>query len=63
MTVFELAKKYYPRLWGRERIEVLMAAGRLTEEQGAELLSPPSGLEDKEGDGQEEEECLDMTAG
>lgn len=33
MTVYELAKKYYPRLWDRERLEALLAAGRLTKEE------------------------------
>lgn len=33
MTPFELAKKYYPRLWNRERIEALYMAGKLTEEE------------------------------
>lgn len=30
MSVYELAKKYYPRLWGKERLEALVGAGRLT---------------------------------
>lgn len=33
MTVFEMAKKYYPRLWDIERIEALYRAGKLTEEE------------------------------
>ena len=37
MNVFELAQKYYPRLWSRERLETLVQAGRLTEEQVREL--------------------------
>lgn len=37
MNIFELAKKYYPRLWDKERIAVLVSAGRLTEEQAREL--------------------------
>lgn len=32
-TVFELAKKYYPKLWGTERIKALYEAGKLTEEE------------------------------
>lgn len=28
MSVYELAQKYYPRLWDRERLEALLAAGR-----------------------------------
>lgn len=30
MTVYELAQKYYPRLWSAERIDALVAAGKLT---------------------------------
>jgi len=30
MTVLELAKKYYPRLWPRERLEALVKAEKLT---------------------------------
>lgn len=33
MRVYELAKKYYPRLWDRERLEALVAAGRLTQKE------------------------------
>lgn len=38
MTVFELAKKYYPRLWDRQRIKTLVTAGRLTPAEADELL-------------------------
>jgi mannose-6-phosphate isomerase class I len=30
MTILELAKKYYPRLWGKERLAALVRAERLT---------------------------------
>ncbi len=33
MTVYELAQKYYPRLWNKERIDALYQAGKLTEEE------------------------------
>ena len=33
MTVYEMAQKYYPRLWPAERIEALYEAGKLTEEE------------------------------
>lgn len=33
MTVCEMAQKYYPRLWDRERLEALLAAGRLSQEE------------------------------
>ena len=39
MTVFEMAKKYYPRLWNKNRIDALYDAGKLTDEEYAELLS------------------------
>ena len=39
MTVFEMAKKYYPRLWGKNRIDALRDAGKLTDEEYAEILS------------------------
>ncbi|MBQ7974357.1 MAG: XkdX family protein [Clostridia bacterium] len=33
MTVYEMAKKYYPRLWSAERIEALYKADKLTEDE------------------------------
>lgn len=33
MTVFEMAKKYYPRLWDEDRLRQLVDAGRLTKEE------------------------------
>lgn len=38
MSVYELAKKYYPRLWDRERLEALLAAGRLSQEEFDSLV-------------------------
>ena len=38
MSVYELAKAYYPRLWSAERIEALVAAGKLTPQQAQEIL-------------------------
>lgn len=38
MSVLELAKKYYPRLWGKERIDALVDAGKLTEAEAAEIM-------------------------
>ena len=32
-SVYELAKKYYPQLWPIERLDALLAAGKLTEEE------------------------------
>ncbi len=38
MSVYELARKYYPRLWDKLRIEALVEAGRLTEDEAAEIV-------------------------
>ena len=38
MTVFEMAERYYPRLWSMSRLEVLVKAGRLTEEEKERLV-------------------------
>lgn len=38
MSVYELARKYYPRLWDRERLEALLAAGRLSKEEFDQLV-------------------------
>lgn len=37
MTAYELAKKYYPKLWNKERLVALVKANKLTEEQYEEL--------------------------
>lgn len=37
MSVVELARKYYPRLWDKSRLEALAAAGRLTEAEVREI--------------------------
>ena len=39
MTVYELARKSYPRLWDRERLEALLAAGRLSQEEFDQLTA------------------------
>ena len=38
MSVYELAQKYYPRLWDRERLKALLAAGRLSQEEFDRLV-------------------------
>lgn len=38
MTVFEMAKKYYPLLWSKSRIEALYNAGKLTKEEYEEII-------------------------
>ena len=39
MNVLELAKKYYPRLWSKSRIEALVKAGKLTREEADEVYA------------------------
>ena len=39
MTAFEMAKKYYPRLWDDSRIDALVAAGKLTEAEAKKIKS------------------------
>lgn len=39
MSVYLLAQKYYPRLWDKERLEALLAAGRLTQEEFDKLVT------------------------
>lgn len=43
MTAYEMAKKYYPRLWSAERIKTLYSAGKLTEEEYTALMNENSG--------------------
>ena len=38
MSVLEMAKQYYPRLWDKSRLEALVKAGRLTEEEFTEII-------------------------
>ena len=39
MTVYELAQKYYPRLWDANRIKVLYDAGKLTEKEYKSIIN------------------------
>lgn len=39
LGVFGLAQKYYPRLWDRERLEALLAAGWLSQEEFDSLVT------------------------
>ena len=32
MNVYELAQKYYPRMWDLERLQTLVSAGKLSQE-------------------------------
>lgn len=38
-SVYELAQRYYPRLWDKSRLEALVAAGRLTEAELEEIIN------------------------
>lgn len=38
MNAYELAKKYYPLLWNKKRIEALYKAGKLTEEEYKDIV-------------------------
>lgn len=38
LTVFELAKRYYPRLWDKSRLEALVEAGRLSPEELLKII-------------------------
>lgn len=33
MTAYEMAKFYYPKFWSIERLDALLAAGKLTQEE------------------------------
>lgn len=37
MTILDLAKRYYPRLWDDRRLEMLVAAGQLTQQEMEEV--------------------------
>lgn len=36
-SVFDLAKRYYPRLWDKSRLKTLVETGRLTAEEYQEI--------------------------
>lgn len=38
MTIFEMAQKYYPKLWSKERINALHDAGKLTDEEYQQIV-------------------------
>ena len=38
MSVYEMARQYYSRLWDKPRLEALVKAGRLTEEEYREIV-------------------------
>ena len=43
MTVFEMAHKYYPRLWSIERLQSLLASEKLTQAEYDELTKKDEG--------------------
>lgn len=42
MSIYEMAKKYYPKMWNRARIDALFAAGKLTEEEYIDIIGDQS---------------------
>ena len=47
MNTFELAKKYYPRLWNESRIRALAEAGRLTSGEAGQILGSNTSIAGK----------------
>lgn len=39
MTVKEMALKYYPILWDKDRIDALLAANKITQEEYNEIIN------------------------
>ena len=37
MTILDLAKRYYPRLWDDRRLDMLVGAGQLTQQEVEEV--------------------------
>ena len=48
MSVFEMAQKYYPRLWDDSRLQALVEAGKLTQAE-AEQIQTGKGTAQKAG--------------
>lgn len=38
MSIYEMAKKYYPKMWDIDRLNALLKAGKLTEEEYREIV-------------------------
>lgn len=38
MSVFEMAKQYYPRLWDDSRLKLLVDVGKLTKKEYQEIV-------------------------
>lgn len=43
MSIYEMAKMYYPRLWGKSRIDALVEAGKLTEKEAEKIMEEANG--------------------
>ena len=39
MTPYEMAKKYYPRLWDIDRIKALLAVGKITQAEYEKIIN------------------------
>lgn len=39
MTVKEMAERYYPDLWNRARLELLVTAGKLSREDADKIIN------------------------
>lgn len=39
MTPYEMAQKYYPRLWDIDRINALFEVGKITEEEYKKIIN------------------------
>ena len=44
MSVFEMAQKYYPKLWNIDRLKALMKAGKLTAEEYKKITGTDYGV-------------------
>ena len=42
MTVKEMAIKYYPILWDKDRIDILLASDKITKEEYNEIINSKS---------------------
>ena len=43
MNVYEMAKKYYPALWDKKRIDALHKAGKLTDSEYRDITAQTEG--------------------
>lgn len=46
--VKEMAMMYYPRLWNERRLQTLVTAGRMTQEEMDEIIASHKNIEDVE---------------